>query len=151
MGKRGPRPEPVEILRLRGSQHQYDRKGEPDIIQGDAEPPEWLSDGAREQWNRMVLRLTESQVMSEAWRESLAQACFWWDRFETLAKRASKEPVTIVTGNGVTRINPFHTALADASEKAMRYGREFGWTPAAKASVRVEETPQKTSKKKHFA
>lgn len=98
----------------------------------------------------MVSRLTGMQVMSEAWREGLAQFCHWWGVYEDLIERTKAAEYVVETTGGRQAVNPLFRALSEASDKVMKLGREFGYTPASKADIRVEKKGQETDKKRFF-
>lgn len=150
MGKRGPKPSAVEHLRLTGSRHAYDRKGEPDLIHGDPVPPEWLSDRAIVQWNLMVERFRGMQILSPGWRESLAMFCEAWAEYEELVIECNDAERVVLSAKGMHHINPLFQAKTKAWESVLKLGREFGFTPASKADIRKETKPQENSKSRFF-
>lgn len=137
-------------LRLMGSSEAYRRKGEPSPVLGDPEPPGWLSDRAREQWDRMVSRLREMQVLSPAYREALAQYCEAWAEYETLVEECQDEPHTITSLRGGVYCNPIFGMKNQAFDRLLKLGKQFGYSPASKTGVRMEKKPQQTSKKRFF-
>ena len=150
MGKRGPQPEPAEVLRLRGSSHQYERKGEPSPPSGDPAPPDWLLPGALAMWHRMVERLRGMQVLSPNWAEGLAAFCEAWDEYERLVAECQQTPFTTLTTKGAVVRHPVFRMRDDAFQRALRLGARFGWTPADKTGLRVEKQEQATKKKRFF-
>lgn len=149
MGKRGPRPTPTERLRLVGSRHVYDRKNEPEAVVGDPEPPDWLSDGACRQWLVMIERLRGMQVLSKGDREALAQFCCCWDQYERL-EQACQTAEFLVAGRGGMVANPIFGLRDRAWDRVLKMGREFGYTPAARADIAKVRTTQKTDKGRFF-
>lgn len=150
MGRAGPKGQPVEKLKLVGSSEVSRRKKEPGIVAGDPEPPDWLSESAMKQWGRMVERMRGMQFLSPMWRESLAQFCEAWAEYESLILECQGQPMVVYGKNDAPYLNPLFAAKAKAWDRVLKMGREFGYTPASKADVKVESKPQDTSKKRFF-
>src|SRR5581483_7260694 len=75
MGRRGPPPTPTKILELRGSWRAKERPGEPQPPPGAPPMPEWLSEEARAEWQRMAPELEALGLLSVLDRAALAAYC----------------------------------------------------------------------------
>lgn len=150
MGRAGPKGKPVERLKLVGSSEASRRKEEPVIVEGDPEPPVWLSESGLAQWSRMVERMRGMQYLSPMWRESLAQFCEAWAEYEALILECLGQPMVVFGKNDAPYMNPLFSAKSKAWDRVLKMGREFGYTPASKADVKTEGKPQNTSKKRFF-
>lgn len=150
MGRRGPRPVPTERLKLVGSRHAYDRKNEPAAILGDPVMPDWLPDGAKLQWRIMVDRLRGMQVLSAGDREALSQFCCAWSEYERLESVCRTAEFTVETARGGVMANPIFGMRDKAWDRVLKMGREFGYTPAARADISKVRSPQKTDKTRFF-
>lgn len=150
MGMRGPPPRPGEVLRLIGSSGERKRHGEVGIVDGRPEPPDWLSESGREQWNLMVARMEGLQMCSPGWRECLAQFCEAWSEWEALVLACRSEPFTVTSDNGVVRVNPMYTRKDAAFDRLLKLGREFGYSPASKTMVRMEKKAAVNDKSRFF-
>ena len=129
MGQRGPKPKPAEMLRLMGSHHQYDRRDEVAIVEGEPTKPQWLGRRASEMWDRSVTRLRNQGILSAAWQESLTALCERWERYESLAIQCRR----------LADDDPLWKQCREAFDDFVKIAREFGLTPAAKTGVRKGE------------
>lgn len=146
MGRAGPKAKPVERLKISGSSEVYRRGDEPEAIDGEPDPPEWLSESGREQWFRMCDRMRGMQFLSPMWRESLAQFCEAWSEYEQLIHECKSQPMVVYGKNDAPYMNPLYSAKSKAWDRVLKMGREFGYTPASKADVKVERKAQKSNK-----
>jgi len=121
MGKRGPKPETVERLRLLGSSAQYKRQGEPAIVPGEPVKPAGLGEHGSGLWDRQVERLRNQGIISPAWQETLAVLCRLWDEVNESLTDGSERKERIAT------MQAFWKAAQD-----------FGLTPSSKAGIRTE-------------
>ncbi len=77
MGKRGPKPTPTAVLKLRGSTLVTGRR-EAAEVQGPAgtpDAPEWLDEEARAAWDRIVPLLEGMGVLTRIDGNALARYC----------------------------------------------------------------------------
>lgn len=146
MGRRGPKPKTLEELKLVGSHHTSDRKGEIPIVSGEPEPPEWLDELGLAHWHRMVERLRNQNLLSESWRESLAIYCHAYGEFERLREQCGSQPEVLTTEKGYAYRNPLFAFRDSARDCFLKLGREFGFTPASKTGIRTEHGQAKNRK-----
>lgn len=74
MGRRGPKPTPTTILKLRGSR-KADRPFEPEPPKGEVIPPTWLHDDARAIWDEIAPPAIEMGVLSAYESGKFADYC----------------------------------------------------------------------------
>lgn len=101
-------------------------------------PPEWLSDEAVEEWNRVVPELTRLNIVKAEDRAVLATYCETWAEFRsaTLALQAHGS-LTIDAKQGEIP----HPAVAirrNAGHRLQLLAREFGLTPSSEQSLAKE-------------
>jgi phage terminase small subunit len=90
--------------------------------------PEWLSDEAAAEWQRIVPELTRMRLLKEIDRATLAAYCMSWSRFRKISEEWQRGEVP--------------TAHVDAASKELRqWAREFGLTPSAEGSVHPPDLP----------
>lgn len=111
MGKRGPKPTPTHLLKLRGSWRAETRDGEPKPTPELPEMPEWLTGKGAEHWAEVGAMLDGLGIMARPHTLALAMLC------EALAKWIE------------TREARWWTAVLSGC-------REFGMTPSAITSIR---------------
>lgn len=145
MGKRGPKPTPTPMLRLRGSWRADTRDGEPKPAAETPDYPGWVSEAARPHWNEIVQVLGAMGVMSRAHTLALSllvEAVADWIRLKT---KADATPDCTVGQNGAEFPHPIHGMKAKAWERVLKACREFGMTPSAISAVRVVKKEEKKS------
>lgn len=129
MGKRGPKPKPVETLRLHGSSAQYKRHGEVAIVDGEPIKPGDLGADGSSMWDRRVVMLRNQGVLSEAWQETLTVLCVAWQSFCDARRE------------GVDR-----KELQAAIATFWKCAADFGLTPSSKTGIRTEKGLPKNRK-----
>lgn len=113
--------------------------------------PDWLSDGARRQWLVMVDRLRGMQVLSQGDREALAQFCAAWDQYERMEQQCQVAEFVVPGSRGGMVANPIFGMRDRAWDRVLKMGKEFGYTPAARADIGKVRTAQKTNKGRFFS
>ena len=135
MGKRGPPPTPTKILASRGS-WRADRRGhEPSPLSELPEPPQWLPDGAREQWHNLGPILLGMGLMSEPYSMTLAATVEAIDTYLRRVEEAKHEPLTYTHMTGGIREHPIHKMVDRARAEMKRMLALWGLSPADVASV----------------
>lgn len=128
MGRRGTKPTPTAILKLRGSWRAETRDGEPQPEITLPDPPAWLPDKAREHWQDLGQQLVGVGVMSNVHATALATLC------QSLADYIE----TIPMGVGDARFKAF--------DRLMKALCQFGMTPSSITAVRANtQTDKKTT------
>lgn len=85
MGRRGPKPTPTKVLRAAGSWLAKTRPDEPDATAGIPDPPEYLNDGARRHWMRLVPMLRDTGLLGLEYRDALGDLCHALDQRDRIA------------------------------------------------------------------
>lgn len=136
MGKRGPQKTPTNILSLRGSWRAGEREGEPVLSVEDVEPPEWLSDDAKGHFVQHVAILKGMGVMNRAFAVTLALYC------ESYAMLIEMKHAMCESGRRNRQMaKEFH----EHADRLVKWGREFGLSPSAIASVKKLDTGKQPS------
>lgn len=120
MGKRGPKPTPTPLLRLRGSWRGETRPDEPKVTPELPECPEWVRPQAREHWGEVGAMLEGLGLMGKPHTLALTMLC------EALGVWCQ-------------------THDWQAWDRVMKACVQFGMTPAAITgvkSVKQDETPK---------
>ena len=131
MGKRGPKPLPTNLLRLRGNPNLgHTRASEPLLDACCPDPPAWLGDRERELWMWTVENLAPLDIVGRVDREALAAYCCAAVRFRECQEMIQADGV-IVDGQPHPAIVP----QAKAFEQMRRAGAMFGLSPSDRASL----------------
>jgi P27 family predicted phage terminase small subunit len=107
------------------------------------QPPEWLNEIARAEWDRVIGTLYTAGLMSELDRAALCAYCTAWARYVkaelALAAMADEDTtnsgLTITTANNNVIQHPMLGIARRAKADMLRAAKEFGLTPASRAGV----------------
>ena len=151
MGRRGPKPYATAIHKLRGnpSKKKLDA-AEPQPPADGISMPDYLGPVAVARWNTVFPMLQACRVLTRADVESLARYCDtyeWW--LATRAKlKAEGDTYPILTQDGGIKclIQRPEVAIAHKLANQLRQlESDFGLSPAARASLKVEPDAKKES------
>jgi P27 family predicted phage terminase small subunit len=142
----GPRPTPTHLKLLRGNPgHQKLNKGEPQPAQPPEPPeaPEFLTSYARDEWHRLAGELFRLKLLTVADIMPFAAYCVayqhWRVAEEKLQAMAARDSVSagllLKRGDGTAGQNPLVRIAANAAADMVRFGAEFGLSPAARARI----------------
>jgi P27 family predicted phage terminase small subunit len=135
------RPVPTQLRLLHGAQPSKVNRNEPIPRDGKIEPPEWMSDRAREHFAFYVDELTHMRYGAPVDAHTLAIYCDALDEYERLTHVLAKSGMLVKRANGDVVRNPVLIARRDAAERIMRGAREFGFTPSARAGIDIGGLP----------
>jgi len=141
MGKRGPKPTPTPILRLRGSRLADSRHDTPGLPSEIPECKE-LHNSAQEHWDRQIKILQEMKVLTRADGEALARYCYLLAAWDRLTAQFDSLPVDEWIHHAM-KLAPGLSKLEAC----------FGFTPADRTRVSVnrkEDVGTKENKKERF-
>ena len=153
---RGRKPKPTFLRVLHGNRenrplNKYEPKPAafkplepPEILQGDARA-EWYR-VAEETYNLNLLTILDVQVLA-AYCQSYGR---WVTAERMIAKIASLDPqsngLLIKNANGNAMPNPLIFVAINAARDMVKYAAEFGFTPAARTRIAVEQSTKQQSK-----
>ena len=136
MGARGPAPRPARLKLLNGTAPGRDSGGRPVVGPLPAkrqapEPPEWLSDEARAECDRVVPELERLQILKPEDRACLVAYCETWSRFVAATAQVRSEGLMLVNPTtGRAHKNPVAAVAETAAAQLKTLAAEFGLTPA---------------------
>lgn len=136
MGKRGPKPSPTALLKLRGSWRGETREGEPVPPVVEVAAPSWLSDKAASHWPGICSMLAGLGLMAEVYSPALALMVDALADYIAHSEVAKVEPAVLTSPAGVAYINPIYTLKERAWDRVLKIVREFGMTPSAISGVK---------------
>ncbi|MBS0195993.1 MAG: phage terminase small subunit P27 family [Planctomycetes bacterium] len=142
MGKRGPRPQPTRLLRLKGSWRGNINKHEPPTIAGDPTCPDWLDEEAKAMWGHVVPLLRAMNLLSKADGNALSRYCHlcsrWLKAEKFLQKYGESYPLKDAGGNVRCFMAwPQSSVAAKLARELARLEQEFGLTPSARSRLDV--------------
>lgn len=100
--------------------------------------PAHLAKGAKAEWARIVPLLDAAKLISEADRTSLALYCTAVDRAQRAERQVEREGMTLKNPTtGAIHAHPLLGVAKEARAQALRYGCEFGLTPASRGKMQA--------------
>jgi P27 family predicted phage terminase small subunit len=141
----GPPPTPSYLKLLRGNpgKRRIPAEPQPEIEAACPEPPTFLPDFAKEEWQRVAPGLHATRLLSTLDIMPLSAYCVayaqWRTAVELLARMAKDQAITagllIRTKDGNLRRNPVIKIANDAALNMLRFASEFGLSPVARARL----------------
>lgn len=130
MGKRGPKPTPTNLLKIRGSWRAETRNGAPSPDVEMVACPSWLVGRAAAHWEPLCEMLFNLGLMSAPYSIGLAllvdALADWIAYTEGLS-----------TATGIESMQYYASRKEKAWDRVMKACREFGITPSAATSVKT--------------
>jgi len=140
MGRRGPRPMPAALRKMRGRPH---RKKEsttaPELPVGAPRMPDIVRKNkiARETWARLCADLTEMGVLAPQHWAPLAVLCLAHATAEEMTTRLQRDGLLLKSSRGKLYTHPAYKIQQQAWAQMLRASQEFGLTPSAATRVRA--------------
>ena len=142
MGRRGPRPEPLELRELKGNpgNRKLPRQGpEPERAPKGWAPPDHLHGEARREWFRLVKLLQPLRVLAVTDKMALATCCLIWGRIVESELHLRRTGKVLTTTNGNLVHNPWLSINKQAMELHVRYLAMFGLSPTDRARLAMAQ------------
>ncbi|GAA4688024.1 phage terminase small subunit P27 family [Streptomyces youssoufiensis] len=135
-----PKPRPAGLKLIEGRSPGRDSGGRP-VKQAPTfkrlppEPPGWLPEEARAEWERVVPELARLDLLKPADRSALTAYCLTWDRL-VQAQREIEADGSVLATNSQGRVRHPAVAVIEAASKELRaWAGEFGLTPSSEGRV----------------
>ena len=138
---KGRKPTPKTILKLRGSRVRGPHKSGIDAPAGIPQPPDYLCDIGRAEWDRIVPMLEASKVMSLRHQHTLAAYC---DALADMVKannELQQHGATFMDDKGRVMNHPAWYRKKDSRLHMLRLAEQFGLTASALARVSSVDAP----------
>ncbi len=143
MGRRGPRPEPTQSLRLKGSWRANSRPEEPRPPNGPVRCPAWIPKEAKTAWRVLAPMLEGMGVLTRADRNALTRYCVLWSRWraaEETIQRGQTIPIYDDAGKLIdVKMIPQVKLAGELAVVLLRLEQEFGLTPSARTRIHAEQ------------
>lgn len=143
MGLRGPPPTPTKLLEARGSWRAKARKGEPRPPTAKPACPQWLPKEAKAEWRRQVKELEQQGTIALLDRAFLTAFCEAWAEYVEACKLIQKHGMIIKTTDGNLIQNPVVSIRNKAYQRMLAIGKEFGFSPSARARLSIQPPSKK--------
>jgi len=131
---------PTAVKRARGTLEKSREVAEPVSLAGDGTvntaAPSYLTKGAKVEWARVAQLLHQAKLLVDADRTALALYCTAVDRAQRAEKQIERDGMTIENPTtGALHVHPLLNVAKEARAQALRYGCEFGLTPASRSKI----------------
>lgn len=132
------RPTPTNILAARGAIRAGQRQSEPDFTIDIPDCPAWItSPEAREWFREQAEDAAEAGIMARPHGTALAGAAFFLQEFIECEKAIREQGRTAVSESGAVYQHPLIGIRNKAWDKVVKMLIEFGFTPAARSTIKV--------------
>ncbi len=150
MGIRGPKPVPLEILKIRNSRRAENNKTAPIPSQRKPRLPAWLDDDAKKCWRNVASQLRMMGVLTRVDENALARYCQLWARWKRAELFIQKYGNTypLKDNEGAVKCFQQFPEVAIAHRLALALTKmeaEFGMTPSSRSRIHVDVQPQASS------
>jgi P27 family predicted phage terminase small subunit len=155
MGRRGPKPTPTAVLRLRGSWRGKANKAEPQPEATAPDCPMWLSTAAKDVWGEVVAILAPTRVLTRADGKTLARYCEYFVRWKAACAFLEKngEVYTLKDDAGNVKcvmpwpqVSQYHKCAT----MLLKIEEQFGMTPSSRSRIQVPSEDDKPQAKSRF-
>ena len=148
MGKRGPTPIPSVLNELAGNPGKRKmNSNEPkfDLTDKNATPPGYLGTQAKKEWKRIYPQLLKNGLITDADYIALSAYCQSVDTWIAAEKVKRVEGLTTTTSKGLEIQHPAVGIANTALANILKFGREFGLTPASRTGVSANKVEEEDS------
>ena len=151
MGKRGPSPQPIAVLKAKGTinvtraNDQIADENKLDWVHDTIPtPPDDLSDKAKEIWNNQLMQAQKMWgYISFIDLSMFKEYCYVYGEMEWL--KANTKNRTYTDDKGTIRIDPLYMELNKIRKEFIRLSQEFGFSPSARTRIQLEQKPETTT------
>jgi len=149
MGK-GRKPKPTALKKLEGNPGRRPLNGsEPQPRSDCPECPAWLSDEAKEEWNRIAPELHRLGLLTYVDMAALAGYCESWAQYQRAVKYINENGDFFVMYNEDGSVRYMQqvpqVAIASNALKHVRaFAAEFGLTPSSRSKLNVKPPEEKS-------
>lgn len=139
-----PIPKPPGLKLIEGRGNGRDSGGRPvavtpEFVRGAPEPPDWLPDEARDEWDRVVPQLDQLGLLKALDRAVLTAYCLTWARMVEAYKDVASGALTTRGSQGQLVKHPSVMVLETATRELRALAAEFGMTPSAEGRLGAKD------------
>lgn len=141
MGKRGPAGKPTALKMLEGNPGKREiNHNEPvyPMSEDREKPPAWLGTHGKAEWKRTLPLLKTNGIMTDADYIAFCAYCQSVDTWVAAEKIKKTDGLISVTSNGTEVQHPAVGIANTALTNLLKFGREFGLTPASRANISAD-------------
>lgn len=116
---------------------------------GDLSPPEWLTTAQLEIW-KYGLASVPPGLLRAPDRDLYMSWVFAVDLRNQAAQKLSNSSLLIRSNNGTVSISPYHRVLNQQTVILKALCAEFGFSPAARTGIAIDEQPEEDPADRYF-
>jgi P27 family predicted phage terminase small subunit len=146
MGERGPAPEPRELKLVKGTYRKDRDMNCPEPEPRLPDPPDWLPEGAKEEWLKTGAELFELGLISDLDIAAFAGYCLAFDEVQQTTAIIEQEGRTFRTDKGYVGQHPAVAQRNKALLNLHKFGALFGLSPSARTRIEVPSKDNPFSK-----
>src|SRR5262245_49052877 len=129
LGRRGPPPTPVEVLRLRGSRRADRNMNAPKPTPGRPRCPAWLDHEAKRKWKALIPELERIGLLTVVDGDALAAYCVAWSELKHATETLEREGRHFKTESGYLAPHPAVAQQRSAWHAVRAFAGLFGLDP----------------------
>ena len=141
---------PTALRLVHGTRDKHKNKNEP-MPKGIAQPPDWMSDEAREHWLGLSPELEAIGLLTSIDTQAFAVYCQSYAELIQAEDELLKGGRTQTTKDGFVRKSPWLSVRDEAHKRMMQIGGQFGFSPASRTRIEVKIKDESTDKSKYIA
>lgn len=145
MGRRGPRPMPEALRKMRGRRHRKKEANTlPELPVGAPPMPDIVRNDkiASATWKRVCQHLLEMRVLHPSHWAALAVLCCSYATAQRMSERLQRDALLLKTRSGRLYTHPAYRVEQQAWARCLRCAQEFGLTPSAATRLRANLSPE---------
>ena len=151
MGKRGPSPQPIAVLKAKGTinvtraNDQIADANELDwIYKKMPTPPDDLTENAKNIWNQQLLQAHKIYgYISFIDLPMFKEYCYVYSEMEYLKEHTKGR--TYTDDKGTIRLDPLYMELNKLRKDFIRLSQEFGFSPSARTRITLQNKPDENT------
>lgn len=137
-----PKPRPAALKLIEGRGNGRDSGGRPikqtpGFVRMAPEPPDFLPEEARAEWDRIVPELQRLELLKPLDRAALTSYCLIWQRLVDAQRDIAAGNLTTHGSQGQLVEHPSVKVFMAASKELRSWASEFGLTPVAESRLNV--------------
>ena len=151
MAGRKPKPTALKLVTGNpGKRPLNDHEPQPEAAI--PEVPVHLSNTAKAEWDRIVIRLHPLGLVTDLDRAALAAYCESWATWVEAVEKVRETGRIIKAPSGYPVLNPYVTIANKALDQMHRFLTEFGMTPASRSriSIAIHEDDDRDPAERYF-
>jgi P27 family predicted phage terminase small subunit len=135
---RGRKPKHPKLKVLEGNRGKRKVQPAPEPGAGPPDPPEWLTEDAIAEWQRIVPLLETSGILTRVDLALLVSYCEAWSDYRECRRQLAEQGKTHIDDKGVERRSPWCILEKQAREAFLKAAEQLGCSPVSRSRLHVE-------------